>query len=308
LLVVVLSLVALGEAAKPVPSWPSAFSTTLDLFRRSQHQFIFARWFRDEKSQLERFDTAGEHGWDNDIRRYDLGKRYNVYHTYDGEVTCVVTDLAKPIPVIDFSDYSFAGQVTINGIPSDEFDAPNHNYAIGAYFQDSLSSDPTRIVTSGPNDEVIDFFEFDRGTQDPNLFDIDVVAPNVVCNPQSRPVPDIRMAWLDGQNGEYYSPPAMAFDNVTQPRSCESGDASWYSCDGRGACGACSPSDFMAAHKTIACGTEVTVTDTKSGKSVKVKIGDRGPYVNGRILDLNKAPAEQLGIISAGVAPVRACW
>ncbi len=62
---------------------------------------------------------------------------------------------------------------------------------------------------------------------------------------------------------------------------------------------------FTAAHKTLPFGTIVRVTCTDNGKSVDVKINDRGPFVEGRIIDLSQAAAEALNITGAGIARVR---
>jgi rare lipoprotein A len=60
---------------------------------------------------------------------------------------------------------------------------------------------------------------------------------------------------------------------------------------------------MTAAHRTLPLGTHVRVTNTKNGKSVEVRINDRGPY--GRaIIDVSEAAARQLGMIDAGVVPV----
>jgi len=61
---------------------------------------------------------------------------------------------------------------------------------------------------------------------------------------------------------------------------------------------------FTAAHRTLPLGTRVRVTNTKNGRSVEVRINDRGPYGGGRIIDVSEAAARELGIIQAGVAPV----
>ena len=62
---------------------------------------------------------------------------------------------------------------------------------------------------------------------------------------------------------------------------------------------------LTAAHRTLPMGTRVRVTNTRNGKSVVVRINDRGPYSKGRIIDLSEAAARQLGMIDAGVAPVQ---
>jgi len=61
---------------------------------------------------------------------------------------------------------------------------------------------------------------------------------------------------------------------------------------------------MTAAHKTLPFGTIVKVTNISNNKSVIVKINDRGPFVSGRIIDLSRAAAEALGMISAGVTEV----
>ena len=53
---------------------------------------------------------------------------------------------------------------------------------------------------------------------------------------------------------------------------------------------------LTAAHKTLPFGTEVRVTNERTGKSVVVRINDRGPYAHGRVIDLSKAAAEAVSI------------
>jgi rare lipoprotein A len=59
-----------------------------------------------------------------------------------------------------------------------------------------------------------------------------------------------------------------------------------------------------AAHKTLPLGTKVKVTDTKTGKSIVVKVNDRGPFIKGRIIDLSRSAAKQLGMVKKGLAQV----
>jgi rare lipoprotein A len=62
---------------------------------------------------------------------------------------------------------------------------------------------------------------------------------------------------------------------------------------------------LTAAHLTLPLGTRVRVTNQRNGRSVIVRINDRGPYGgHGRIIDLSEAAARQLDMIDAGVAPV----
>ena len=61
---------------------------------------------------------------------------------------------------------------------------------------------------------------------------------------------------------------------------------------------------FTAAHKTLPFGTIVIVKNLNNNKTVQVRINDRGPFVEGRIIDLSKRAAEHIGMIRSGVADV----
>ncbi|PSQ97831.1 MAG: septal ring lytic transglycosylase RlpA family lipoprotein [Bacteroidetes bacterium SW_9_63_38] len=65
------------------------------------------------------------------------------------------------------------------------------------------------------------------------------------------------------------------------------------------------PSEMTAAHPSLPFDTRVRVTRVKTGRSVTVRINDRGPYADGRIIDLSKAAAQRLGMIQKGVVDVR---
>ncbi len=62
---------------------------------------------------------------------------------------------------------------------------------------------------------------------------------------------------------------------------------------------------YTAAHRRLRFGTRVQVTCLDNGRSVTVRINDRGPFVNGRIIDLSHAAAEAIGMLQAGVVKVR---
>lgn len=61
---------------------------------------------------------------------------------------------------------------------------------------------------------------------------------------------------------------------------------------------------LTAAHKTLPFGTKVKVKNLANGKTVKVHINDRGPFVQGRIIDLSKKAAKRLDMVNAGVSDV----
>ena len=63
--------------------------------------------------------------------------------------------------------------------------------------------------------------------------------------------------------------------------------------------------DFTAAHRTLPFGTLVRVTNTLNGRSVTVRINDRGPFAKGRIIDLSEAAARKLAMLEKGVVRVR---
>ena len=64
------------------------------------------------------------------------------------------------------------------------------------------------------------------------------------------------------------------------------------------------PSAMTAAHSTLPFGTRVRVTHQGSGRSVDVRINDRGPFIAGRIIDLSKAAAHVIGMTGSGIARV----
>ena len=61
---------------------------------------------------------------------------------------------------------------------------------------------------------------------------------------------------------------------------------------------------LTAAHKTLSFGTKVMVTNKANGRSVEVTINDRGPYAHGRMIDLSKGAAREIGMLGSGTARV----
>jgi rare lipoprotein A len=92
-------------------------------------------------------------------------------------------------------------------------------------------------------------------------------------------------------------------------RSTETGLASWYGHPYHGRAAADGEiydmEKLTAAHRTLPFGAWVRVTNLGNGKTVDVRITDRGPFVDGRIIDLSHAAAEAIGSIGPGVAQVR---
>jgi rare lipoprotein A len=90
------------------------------------------------------------------------------------------------------------------------------------------------------------------------------------------------------------------------PAFAQCGRASWYALHSRTASGErMNPAAMTAAHRTLPFGTKVRVDNLANGRSVVVRINDRGPFVAGRIIDLTRAAARELGMLDSGTAKVR---
>ena len=101
-----------------------------------------------------------------------------------------------------------------------------------------------------------------------------------------------------------YVAACLLFGSFAGEACAESGIASVYSYEGgKTASGERSnPSELTAAHRTLPFGSTVKVTNKKNGRTVFVRINDRGPFKQGRIIDVTPAAAKQLGF--DGLAPV----
>ncbi len=103
-------------------------------------------------------------------------------------------------------------------------------------------------------------------------------------------------------NGQRYAPQAYR-------RYEAKGVASWYSYPARTRRTATGewfdPGQMTGAHKTLPLPCEVEVTNLENGRSVKVRINDRGPFAASRIIDLSRAAADRLGFTRAGTTRVR---
>jgi peptidoglycan lytic transglycosylase len=108
------------------------------------------------------------------------------------------------------------------------------------------------------------------------------------------------------------APPLAKIPAPSQPSQVETGLASWY---GRRFHGKLTASGeifnqekFTAAHRTFPWGSRVKVTNLANGKSVEVRINDRGPFGKGRIIDMSRAAARVLGMVGSGITTVRIEW
>ena len=93
-------------------------------------------------------------------------------------------------------------------------------------------------------------------------------------------------------------------DGAAQAKG-QTGRASWYDLEAKTASGEAMDSEALtAAHPSLPFGSKVMVANLDNGRSVVVRINDRGPFSKGRIIDVSRAAAEQLGMIGTGVARV----
>jgi rare lipoprotein A len=103
------------------------------------------------------------------------------------------------------------------------------------------------------------------------------------------------------------APPPRSEIRAVHPGGFD-GNASWYGREAQGGPTASGERFDMyaltAAHRTLPMGTRVRCENRRNGRSVVVRINDRGPYGRGRVIDLSFAAARALDMIQSGVAPV----
>lgn len=108
------------------------------------------------------------------------------------------------------------------------------------------------------------------------------------------------------------APPIVTIPEPSQPTTMETGLASWYGPKFHGKLTASgevfNQEKFTAAHPTLPWGSRVKVTNLDNGKSVDVRINDRGPFKRGRIIDVSRAAARALGMVGRGITTVRVEW
>jgi rare lipoprotein A len=95
-------------------------------------------------------------------------------------------------------------------------------------------------------------------------------------------------------------------NNIFASKPASGGLASYYSEGKSTASGEkFDPNELTAAHPSLPFGTRLRVTNTATGKSVTVRVNDRGPYVPGRVVDVSYSAAQALGMVRSGTANVK---
>jgi rare lipoprotein A len=99
---------------------------------------------------------------------------------------------------------------------------------------------------------------------------------------------------------------AVLFGAFAVPAQASSGRASFYGAGFAGKKTASgerfNPSGFTCAHRSLPFGTRLKLTNTANGRTVVVRVNDRGPFVGGRIIDVSQGAAQALGFVAAGTA------
>jgi len=135
--------------------------------------------------------------------------------------------------------------------------------------------------------------------------------------PKPQPVVEDHTVRVPPNAGVYKVGQPYQIDNVwyyprEQPDYDETGIASWYGPDFYGKPTANGEmydgNQLTAAHKTLPMPVNVRVTNLDNGKSLVVRVNDRGPYARGRIIDLSKRAAELLDVVQTGTARVRVTY
>lgn len=127
------------------------------------------------------------------------------------------------------------------------------------------------------------------------------IVPHSIVRPAPAPAEPSFEAQFDAAFAE-------SDDHEAQAEQIGSGTASWYGAQFKGRRTASgetfNPSDYTAAHRTLPFGSRVLVTNERTGRSVVVRINDRGPYAHARVIDVSQAAAGDLGLIGPGHAKV----
>jgi rare lipoprotein A len=100
--------------------------------------------------------------------------------------------------------------------------------------------------------------------------------------------------------------PFAHHNNAASTKVASQGIASFYTEDQETASGEkFDTNDLTAAHPTLPFGTRLRVTNVSTGRSVTVRVNDRGPYVPGRVVDVSHSAADALGMVDSGIAKVK---
>lgn len=119
-------------------------------------------------------------------------------------------------------------------------------------------------------------------------------------------------AYNSGTSRPYTIRGKTYYPRIPDSGHTETGIASWYGAESPNATTAngeyFSPDAISAAHKTFPLPSVAQVTNLDNGKTIRVRVNDRGPFVSGRVMDLSRGAAKALGVYTTGTARVKVTW
>jgi rare lipoprotein A len=157
---------------------------------------------------------------------------------------------------------------------------------------------PMRAASAGGPDEVVIWSAVAAEAMSPTTV---TVPPTTAPPTTAAPRPVVRVTATSTTTTTAKPKPATTTTTAAPAHDgerSESGKGTWYDTGTPGVC----------AHKTLPFGTVVTVTNVANGKSVTCTVRDRGPYVDGYIIDLNPQEFAKIAPLSAGVINARIAW
>lgn len=159
--------------------------------------------------------------------------------------------------------------------------------------QRSTTADAVTVVTAGPTAALHSTTTAPPASAPPTTAPT-TSAPTTAAPPPTQAVMALAQALVEPPPDVADPPPETP---PAEPVNAEEGGASWY----RYIEGTC-------AHRTLPKGTVVTVTNLATGTSTVCTVADRGPYIDGRIIDLDATVFDDLAPLSSGVIDVRITW
>jgi len=162
------------------------FSSGVDIVlvdKSGKHEVFTGHWFWDESKNSDRYDL--HHHLYREVRINDY--THGLLHRYQTEDrkpwNCSTSTIPKSMPVYDFTSFKYITDEMIRGVDVHVWQQELTSYTV-KYYSRADNSDPMRIEidqTVTKEKEIVNFFEFDKGEQDPDLFNTTIVFPRVQC-------------------------------------------------------------------------------------------------------------------------------
>jgi rare lipoprotein A len=177
---------------------------------------------------------------------------------------------------------------------------PGHHTGNSVAVRAGVGNFPFHATSAGARDDVVIWRA--AAIDDTPSTTTTTVPPTTIPPTTAAPRPRVHVAAAPSTTTTTAKPKPRPTTTTTSttaaPSQNESGKATYYDTGSPGVC----------AHKTLPFGTVVTVTNLANGKSVTCTVHDRGPYVDGYIIDLNPQEFGKIAPLSAGVINARITW